>query len=121
MTAHDVSSLHGSQAYAHAVAGSSVADKGMGGRRRLQAGGEQDDSRLQVPMNVSSSYRWLEDAITEWQVCSVEQGEASVASGKWGRTGSQGAHNRGRLQGMVPRWLVYCWQEVEGVPQKSGQ
>lgn len=84
LTAHDVSSLHGSQAYAHAVAGSGAADKGMGARGRVQAGGEQDDSRLQVPMNVSSSYRWLEDAITEWQVCSTEQEEARVASGKWG-------------------------------------
>ena len=33
--------------------------------KRTQA---QTDSMLQVPLNPSASYRWLEDAITEWQV-----------------------------------------------------
>lgn len=104
------------------MASSGAADKGMGARGRVQAGGEQDDSRLQVPMNVSSSYRWLEDAITEWQVCSTEQEEARVASGKWGEdSGHWGRMMGGSYRACVQGALVYCWQEVGGVPQKSGQ
>ena len=56
MQPREVDSMHGGGLYA---------SRNKPSARRSQA---QTDSLLQVPLNGSSSYRWLEDAITEWQV-----------------------------------------------------
>ena len=58
----DTNSLHGGQMYAQLAKPSG---RGSSSRGRSQS---QADMLLQVPMTTTASHRWLEDAITEWQV-----------------------------------------------------
>jgi len=79
----DSSSLHGGDMAKQRLRSSA---HGGGNGANGEAGLPRSDSLLQMPLNASMSYRWLEDAVTEWQ---TSQGQVVTAGGLAGYTPKQ--------------------------------